>query len=87
MVVVLFIFDFRELCLLNRVSDPSILVFVKELESSKPMRMDQHWREMLKKDYSHKIFTAEKLTKKKVIKEDPENEEDIDELVDAAFDE
>lgn len=75
----------RELCMIHRVSDPNILVFVKELESSKSMRMDQHWKSMLKKDYRHKIFTVEKLTKKKQIKENPENEDDIDELLDQAF--
>ena len=49
------------------------------------MRMDQHWREMLKKDYRHKIFTVEKLTRKKKINENPENEEDIDDVLDEAF--
>lgn len=71
--------------MLEHVSDPHIIAFVKELEASKSMRMDQHWREMLKRDYSHKIFTAEKLTKKKVVQEDPDNEDDIDLLLDTAF--
>ena len=70
---------------MHHVSDPNILVFVKELEASKSMRMDQHWREMLKKDYRHKIFTVEKLTRKKKINENPENEEDIDDVLDEAF--
>ena len=48
------------------------------------MRMEQNWREMLKKDYSHRIFTAEKLTKKKVIREDTEDEDDMDVLLDEA---
>ena len=77
----------RELCALDRIYDPIVRVFVKELEMSKSMRMDQHWREMLKKDYTHKIFTTEKLTKKKKIQmeDEMEDEDDIDEMVEMAF--
>ena len=71
---------------MDRIYDPVVRVFVKELELSKSMRMDQHWREMLKKDYTHKIFTTEKLTKKKMkVDEELEDEDDIDEMVEMAF--
>lgn len=76
---------YREICILLHISDPTILSFVKEMEKEKSMRMEQNWREMLKKDYSHRIFTAEKLTKKKVIREDTEDEDDMDVLLDEAF--
>ena len=76
---------YREICLLLHISDPTILSFVKEMEKEKSMRMEQNWREMLKIDYSHRIFTAEKLTKKKVIREDTEDEDDMDVLLDEAF--
>lgn len=55
------------------------------MEKEKSMRMEQNWRELLKKDYSHRIFTMEKLTKKKEIREDTEDEEDMDVLLDEAF--
>lgn len=55
------------------------------MEKEKSMRMEQNWRELLKKDYSHRIFTMEKLTKKKEIREDTEDEDDMDVLLDEAF--
>ena len=76
---------YREICLLLHISDPTILSFVKEMEKEKSMRMEQNWRELLKKDYSHRIFTMEKLTKKKEIREDTEDEDDMDVLLDEAF--
>lgn len=71
--------------MLLHISDPAILSFVKEMEKDKSMRMEQNWREVLKKDYTHRIFTAEKLTKKKEIREDTEDEDDMDVLLDEAF--
>ena len=71
-----------ELCLLRVHYDPTVAAFAREMEEAKSLRMDQKWREVLKRDYSHKIFTASRLTKKK---DEEMDEEDIDDLIDHAF--
>ena len=77
---------FRELDLLQTHYDPVVVAFAKEMGSAKSLRMDQQWREILKKDYSHKVFNSDSVTKKKVMTEEDMDEEDIDELLDRAFD-
>lgn len=71
-----------ELCLLHSHFDPTVAAFAREMEQAKSLRMDQRWREVLKRDYSHKVFTASRLTKRR---EEEMDEEDIDALVDHAF--
>lgn len=71
-----------ELCLLRSHFDPAVAAFAREMEQAKSLRMDQRWREVLKRDYSHKVFTASRLTKRR---EEEMDEEDIDALVDHAF--
>lgn len=73
-----------ELCLLRSHYDPTVAAFAREMEEAKSLRMDQKWREVLKRDYSHKIFTASRLTKKREMDEEMD-EEDIDNLIDHAF--
>lgn len=71
-----------ELCLLHSHFNPTVAAFAREMEQAKSLRMDQRWREVLKRDYSHKVFTASRLTKRR---EEEMDEEDIDALVDHAF--
>ena len=78
-------YDCRELRLLQKHYDPTVAAFAKEMEASRSLRMDQQWREILKKDYSHKIFSSGNITKKKVLAEEDMEEEDLDQLLDQAF--
>ena len=77
-------YDCRELRLLQKHYDPTVAAFAKEMEASRSLRMDQQWREILKKD-SHKIFSSGNITKKKVLAEEDMEEEDLDQLLDQAF--
>ena len=55
-----------ELRLLNQHYDPNIQRSTTEYNLDKSMRVDQRWKEVLKKDYQHKIFdTKQSITKKK----------------------
>lgn len=76
-----------ECCLLKNHYDVSVVKAVRELGEKKNMRKEESWREMLKKDFGHKIFTIKRVTKAKEKKGDSEeeDEEDIDELIDNAF--
>ena len=65
--------------------DPVVVTFVKELSVSHSLKRGQHWRELLNRDYQHKIFSSEKITKKKVVDEEKMEEEDLDEMVEQAF--
>ena len=78
-------YDCRELRLLQKHYDPTVAAFAKEMEASRSLRMDQQWREILKNDYSHKIFSSGNITKKKVLAEEDMEEEDLDQLLDQAF--
>lgn len=76
---------YRELCLLRVHYDPVVVTFIKELSVSHSLKQGQHWRELLNRDYRHKIFSSGKVTKKKVMDEEHMDEEDIDEMVEQAF--
>ena len=55
-----------ELPLLNQHYDPNIQRSTSEYNLDKSMRVDQRWKEVLKKDYQHKIFdTKQSITKRK----------------------
>ena len=61
---------------------------VKEFGEKRSRGRDEMWKEMLKKDFGHKIFSIKSVTKAKERKqgsEEEEEEEDIDELIDDAF--
>ena len=73
-----------EAYLLKKHYDPNVVEFVKELGKNKPIPMNNRWKAVLERDFSHKMFTSEKLTKKKKF-EDDMDEEDIDALVDDEF--
>lgn len=76
---------FRETCLLRMHYDPVVVTFVKELSATRSLKHGQHWRELLNRDYQHKIFSSGKITKKKVVDEEKMEEEDLDDMVEQAF--
>ena len=77
-----------ECCLLRDHYDGNVVKAVKEFGEKRSRGRDEMWKEMLKKDFGHKIFSIKSVTKAKERKqgsEEEEEEEDIDELIDDAF--
>ena len=46
-----------EIILLQNHYDPNVAAFACELNNSKTLNTNQKWREVLKRDYRHRIFT------------------------------
>lgn len=74
-----------ENCLLRKHYDVHVVKAVNELEEGKAEGRRETWREILKKDFSHKIFSIKKVTKAKEAGEEMD-EEEVDAVVDDIFD-
>lgn len=63
-----------EIVLLQKHYDPNVASFARELSNSKTLNTNQKWREVLKRDYTHRIFTEKKTVTQRKMEEESDKE-------------